>query len=159
MSWAPHCCPGPHLLITICHLSCTRHTPSLLLPSFFPISPPTLFQTILSFFYRSYSSHPHFFSFIASWILGKMFTCPVYFILKISDCLLFLFVFWGGSFFFLYNFACLPFPAVSTCTPIFLLFPSCTCVLPQYGQAYRTHFPPEIHILTLTTLQGYIHKY
>lgn len=27
MSCAPHCCPGPHLLITICHLSCALYTP------------------------------------------------------------------------------------------------------------------------------------
>ena len=40
MSCAPHCCPGPHLLITICHLSCAPHTlPSTLLSYLLPYKP------------------------------------------------------------------------------------------------------------------------
>lgn len=39
MSWAPHCCPGPHLLITICHLSCALHIRPLPLSSSVLISP------------------------------------------------------------------------------------------------------------------------
>ena len=39
MSCAPHCCPGPHLLITICHLSCACGPPLSLLSHLLPSKP------------------------------------------------------------------------------------------------------------------------
>lgn len=143
MSCAPHCCPGPHLLITICHLSCALHTHPLL----YPLRPPPPLQTTLSLLYLSLTSqllipsHP-FISFTDSphntrpSICCLSVRCSVLCTCSIS-CHFHLHLHLQ----LLHSF----FP------------PSCTCVLLSFhGMVEHTEwvFPLKIHILILPALQG-----
>lgn len=127
MSCAPHCCPGPHLLITICHWSCAFHALSLLLPPR-PIPPlPGLYTSQLL-----NPSHP----FISRWLTppktvhtARLWICWLSVRRSVS----------------LHLFPFLSFSLASPSSRVaFLsLMHSFLALLPWYGQAYWVACPPS----------------
>lgn len=143
MSCAPQCCTGPHLLITICHLSCAPAPSTLHPPPNHTIPPLPVPYCTSQFLIPCHLFIPP--GLTSLWILHRtlasqftVFLCVVLFSAPV------------------------PFPAVFTCISIFSSCtpprPPCTHVLLSFHCMVKhtewVCFFPEIHILILPALQG-----